>query len=113
MTGNPRYDAGLGPYNERKRALELEAVRNAIAVANSTGSRISFHSIAKASGVSRSTLYRNQELRAMVEKARETQCDPNSVITRLREENAKLKLKLSMARGHVGRSRREYSAVAF
>lgn len=64
--------APLGPraYQENRARWYRERVGRALDELRSEGSEVSFYSVAERSGVSRSTLYRNPGLRAMVERAR-------------------------------------------
>lgn len=63
----------LRGYNIQRTQREEEAVCAALRAAAAVGERISFNSIAQRSGVSRSTLYRNEALRTLVEEARSNQ----------------------------------------
>ncbi len=98
--------------NEECLARELPAVEAAIDSLLSAPSKVDFYSVAKASGVSRSTLYRNARLRAMVESARDSQPDPWELVRQLRDENASLRERLdgTSDRG-TNASRVEYTFV--
>ena len=87
----------LMEINREVCGAEVAAVRAAIASLSATPAKIDFYSVASASGVSRSTLYRNPVLREMVESARDSQLDPWAMVRALRDENSKLRARLQFA----------------
>ncbi len=97
--------------NEERCEAELRCVEAAISRLLRRPAKVDFYSVATESGVSRSTLYRNAELRALVESARDSQADPWELVGQLMAENARLSAKLLAARTCIEWSRRtEYDA---
>lgn len=87
----------LMEINREVCEAEVAAVRAAIVSLSATPAKIDFYSVASASGISRSTLYRNPVLREMVESARDSQPDPWVLVRTLRDENSKLRARLQFA----------------
>lgn len=63
----------LWDHNIQRSQHEEEAVIAAIKILTASGKQISFSAVAKYSAISRSTLYRNDALRSLVEEARSAQ----------------------------------------
>lgn len=104
--------SALMRMNEECLAREVPAVESAIDSLLSAPAKVDFYSVAKVSGISRSTLYRNARLRAMVESARDSQPDPWELVRQLRDENASLHERLDAASSHgVHASKVEYTFV--
>ncbi len=91
--------------NAERCEVELAQVEAAVSRLLRRPAKVDFYSVAAESGVSRSTLYRNAELRAMVEAARNSQPDPWELIGQLTAQNASLRAKLfaAQARSVCGR----------
>lgn len=95
----------LMKMNAWRCEAELVCVQDAVSRLLSRPSKVDFYSVAAESGVSRSTLYRNGELRAVVEAARASQPDPWELVGQLADENARLRAQLfaAQARNATGR----------
>lgn len=63
----------LWGHNIQRSQHEEEAVIAAIKILSASGKQISFSAVAEHSAISRSTLYRNDALRSLVEEARSAQ----------------------------------------
>lgn len=90
----------LAAYNAANMKAKATAVSAAVRRLQESGVRVTFYSVAEASGVSRSTLYRNTVLRSVVEQAR-AECGRTSLearVARLEVENARLCRELDAAR---------------
>lgn len=72
-------------------AAEAARVGAAVACLLDRPAKVDFYSVAAESGVSRSTLYRNPELRSVVESARASRPDHWEPIGRLAAENIRLR----------------------
>ena len=104
--------SALMRMNEERLSRELPAVESAIDSLLAAPAKVDFYSVAKASGISRSTLYRNARLRAMVEAARDSQPDPWELVRRLQSENASLRGRLDAMGGcNAHADRVEYTFV--
>jgi hypothetical protein len=110
--------AALKAANTRRHQAALAAARQAIATLQRSGSTITFTAVAKSSGVARSWLYQQAELRQLIGRLR-TAAPPPAVdyqrasteslhrmaealrleTTRLREENKTLKEQLARQLG--------------
>ncbi len=86
--------------NAERCEAEASRVEAAVSRLLNRPAKVDFYSVAYESGVSRSTLYRNLELRSMVESARASQPDPWELISRLVAENRRLRAELMMANTH-------------
>lgn len=127
MVGNGSNSA-LAVTRAKKFERERSVVERAVAYLCEQGVKPSFYAVAKASGVSRSTLYRRPELRELVEEARlaplSTKSDPllmqdlQDQVDTLTKENQALRealflLLLSTCRGDFAEQHLwiEYDAV--
>lgn len=81
--------------NAERRGDEFNRVESAVSCLLSRPAKVDFYSVSAESGVSRSTLYRNLELRRMVEAARDSQPDPWVLIGWLAAENELLSAELA------------------
>ena len=68
--GGPDVPAALKAANTRRHQAALAAARGAIATLQRSGSTISFTAVAKSSGVARSWLYQQAELRQLIGRLR-------------------------------------------
>lgn len=115
--------SGLQRSNEERAKEAREKAIQAITILKSENTQVNFSTVSKKSGVSRQFLYRNPELRSLIEGAR--QCDVDNEVNRrarfdktskskdvviaakdkriakLEEENKRLKEELSLLRGMV------------
>ena len=84
-------DNALMRKNAEIARAGLDAVHRAVERLAAEHAKINFYSVAAVSGINRSTLYRNREMRAMVESARGVGYDLQEELRALREENAALR----------------------
>lgn len=120
MAGNTK---GLKKYAEEKTKITLEKVDKAIRELSLSGERINFNSVATASGVSKTFLYNNKEIKERIENLRQKQVSKemnqrakynktakskdiiimakDKKIKELEEENKKLKEQLEILRGKL------------
>lgn len=75
-----KVPAGLERYQAEKVESNKTLVRKTIEELSSAGEGVSFSGVAERTGLSRSTLYRNKALRAMVERARGTREEEMSLL---------------------------------
>lgn len=78
--GAVKVPAGLEKYQAEKVENNKALVRKTIEELSCAGEEISFSGVAERTGLSRSTLYRNKALRAMVERARGTREEGMSLL---------------------------------
>lgn len=88
-------NGALMKLNAERYGDELDRVEAAVSRLLNRPAKVDFYSVAAESGVSRSTLYRNPQLRLMVETVRDSQPDPWELIGRLAAENERLCAKLA------------------
>ncbi len=91
----------LMKINARRCEAELVCVQDAVSRLLRRPAKVDFYSVADESGVSRSTLYRNGELRAVVEDARASQPDPWELVGQLAAENDRLRARLLAAQTRI------------
>ncbi len=96
-------DNALARINAERCEDELRRVEAAVSRLINRPAKVDFYSVATESGVSRSTLYRNAKLRALVEAARDSQPDPWELIGQLTAEKACLRAKLIAAEARSAR----------
>lgn len=114
---------GLKKYAEEKTKLTLERVDKAIRELSLSGEKINFNSVATASGVSKTFLYKSEEVKKRIEELRQQQISremnqrakydktskskdiiimaKDKKIKELEEENKKLKEQLEILRGKL------------
>ncbi|AUN01497.1 transposase [Clostridium botulinum] len=114
---------GLKKYAKEKTKLTLEKVDKAIRELSFNGEKINFNSVATASGVSKTFLYNNKEVKERIEDLRKKQVNKeinqrakydktskskdiiimakDKKIKDLEEENKKLKKQLEVLRGKL------------
>jgi len=114
---------GLKKYAQEKTKITLEKVDKAIRKLSLNGEKVNFNSISQESGVSKTFLYKNQEVRARIEDLRKKQVSKemnrstkfdktakskdiiimakDKKIRELEEENKKLKEQLEIIRGKL------------
>lgn len=83
--------------NAERCESELACVEAAVSHLFRRPAKVDFYSVAAESGVSRSTLYRNPQLRSVVEAGRASQTDPWELVGRLTAENDRLRAALFAA----------------
>ncbi|APR01710.1 transposase [Clostridium botulinum] len=120
MAGNTK---GLKKYAEEKTKITLEKVDKAIRELSLNGEKINFNSVATISGVSKTFLYNNKEVKARIEELRDKQVSQtinqrakydktskskdiiimakDKKIKELEQENKKLKEQLEVLRGKL------------
>lgn len=120
MAGNTK---GLKRYAKEKSKITLEKVDKAIRELSLNGEKINFNSVAIASGVSKTFLYNNEEVKKRIEDLRQQQVSremnqrakydktskskdiiimaKDKKIKELEEENKKLKEQLEILRGKL------------
>ena len=120
MAGNTK---GLKKHAEEKTKITLEKVDKAIRELSLNGEKINFNSVATASGVSKTFLYNNEEIKKRIEDLRQKQISKeinqrakydkttkskniiimakDKKIKELEEENKKLKEQLEILRGKL------------
>lgn len=120
MAGSTR---GLKKYAEEKTKLTLEKVDKAIRELSLSGEKVNFNSVATASGVSKTFLYNNKEIKKRIEDLRQKQINKemnkrakydktakskdiiimakDKKIKELEEENKRLKEQLEILRGKL------------
>lgn len=83
--------AQFAKTNARSRDAVARRVREAICQLEESGGRISFYAVADTAQVARSTLYRRQDLRRLVEEARNGKtADAHQMVGGLEEELARI-----------------------
>lgn len=114
---------GLKKYAEEKTKITLEKVDKAIRELSLNGEKINFNSVATASGVSKTFLYNNEEIKKRIEDLRQQQVSremnqrakydktakskdiiiiaKDKKIKELEEENKNLKEQLEILRGKL------------
>jgi cell shape-determining protein MreC len=114
---------GLKKYAEEKTKITLEKVDKAIRELSFSGEKINFNSVTTASGVSKTFLYNNKEIKKRIEELRQQQVSKemnqrakydktakskdviiiakDKKIKELEEENKKLKEQLEILRGKL------------
>lgn len=114
---------GLKKYAEQKSKLAYEKVDRAIRELSLKNDKINFNSVATLSGVSKTFLYNNQEIKKRIEDLRQKQVNEemnrkvkydktarskdiiivakNKRIRELEEENKRLKEQLEILRGRI------------
>lgn len=114
---------GLKKYAEEKTKITLEKVNKAIRELSLNGEKINFNSVAIASGVSKTFLYNNKDIKERIEDLRQKQVSKemnqkakydktakskdiiimakDKKIKELEEENKKLKEQLEILRGKL------------
>lgn len=114
---------GLKKHAEEKTRLTLEKVDKAIRELSLSGEKINFNSVATMSGVSKTFLYNNEEVKKRIEELRQQQVSremnqrikydktakskdiiimaKDKKIKELEEENKKLKEQLEVLRGKL------------
>ncbi|OPD34210.1 transposase [Clostridium botulinum] len=114
---------GLKKYAKEKTKITLEKVDKAIRELSFNGEKINFNSVATTSGVSKTFLYNNKEVKERIEDLRQKQVDKemnqrlkydkttkskdiiiiakDKKIKELQEENKKLKEQLEVLRGKI------------
>ncbi|MBE6069543.1 MAG: transposase [Clostridium lundense] len=114
---------GLKKYAEEKTKITLEKVDKAIRELSLNGEKINFNSVATASGVSKTFLYNNEDIKKRIEELRDKQTSKtmnqrakydktakskdiiimakDKKIKELEEENRKLKEQLEILRGKL------------
>ncbi|EPY2275225.1 DUF6262 family protein [Clostridium sporogenes] len=120
MAGNTK---GLKKYAKEKTKITLEKVDKAIRELSLNGEKINFNSVATSSGVSKTFLYNNEEIKKRIEALRQKQTSKimnqrakydktskskdiiimakDKKIKELEEENKKLKEQLEVLRGKL------------
>lgn len=120
MAGNTK---GLKKYAEEKTKITLEKVDKAIRELSLSGEKVNFNSVAIASGVSKTFLYNNEDVKKRIEDLRQQQVSremnqrakydktakskdiiiiaKDKKIRELEEENKKLKEQLEILRGKL------------
>jgi len=118
-----RNTLGLSKHLKEKTVMTLEKVGDAIRELALKGQRINFNSVSNVSGVSKTFLYNNEEIKTRIEELREKQINKNinqrgkfdktskskdviiqtkdKKIVELESENSKLKLELNALRGKI------------
>ena len=114
---------GLKEYAKQRSQMALEKVDKAIRELSLTEQKINFNSVAQLSGVSKTFLYNNQEIKKRIEELRDKQVNrtinqrakydktskskdiiimaKDKKIKELEEENKKLKEQLEVLRGKL------------
>lgn len=114
---------GLNEYAKQKTQLTLEKVDNAIRELSLTEQKINFNSVSQLSGVSKTFLYNNENIKKRIEELRNKQTSrtmnqrakydkiakskdiiimaKDKKIKELEEENKKLKEQLELLRGKL------------
>lgn len=114
---------GLKKYAKHKSEVTLEKVDNAIRELSLTEQKINFNSVSQLSGVSKTFLYNNEEVKKRIEELRDKQTSKvmnqrakydktakskdiiimakDKKIKELEEENKKLKEQLEILRGKI------------
>lgn len=81
--------------HEAKKRTTINKVKESIDILNGRGEKITFASVALESSVARSTLYRNEEIKQLIESNMEKEDDSVTIlkeqIKKLTLENEKLK----------------------
>jgi uncharacterized protein (DUF3084 family) len=117
------HTKGLKEYAKKKTQLTLEKVDNAIRELSLTEQKINFNSVSQLGGVSKTFLYKNEDIRKRIEELRDKQISKNmnqrakydksakskdiiiiakdKKIRELEEENKKLKEQLEILRGKL------------
>lgn len=117
------HTKGLKEYAKQKTQLTLEKVDNAIRELSLTEQKINFNSVSQLSGVSKTFLYNNEDIKKRIEELRDKQtcrtmnqrakCDKtdkskdiiimgkDKKIKELEEENRKFKEQLEVLRGKL------------
>ncbi|KEI86134.1 transposase [Clostridium botulinum B2 267] len=120
MAGNTK---GLKEYAKNKSKMTIEKVDKAIRELSLTEQKINFNSVSQLSGVSKTFLYNNKEVKARIEELRDRQVSKtinqrakydktskskdiiimakDKKIRELEEENKKLKEQLEVLRGKL------------
>ncbi len=102
----------LANANESRRDEIASATKNAIARLFAQSRSISFYSVAEEAGVARSTLYRRDDLKKLVEDARARNASQRSKIpsrTQLLERIAELEADLECAHWEIEEAKRSRS----
>ncbi|MBS4172953.1 transposase [Bacillus sp. FJAT-49736] len=81
----------LKHIHELKRKRSIQKVQEAIELLTDQKEKINFNSISKASGVSKATLYKNPEIRALIEKLRKQNPTVPTLLQIRREKEEKFK----------------------
>lgn len=81
----------LKQVHELKRKRTIQKVKKAIDLLIDRNEKINFNSISKASGVSKATLYKNTEIRALIEKMRVQDPSVPSILQIKREKEERYK----------------------
>lgn len=100
---SPRVDA-LIKHNKKLKARNIQRVKSALEKMLANSEEVNIARLAEETGVSRSTIYRDGELRSLIDKFRET-----SVLRRNRQ--VKLKKELSAERAAQAKMRTLAEAV--
>lgn len=95
---NPRT-AALCLYAKRKNEATIRLVNTAIDGLLARGQTVNFEAVARAAGVSRGTLYNNEELRARICRLRAN--DGDRLCDALREKNSRQEKKLRAMREQI------------
>ncbi|MDF2883782.1 MAG: alanyl-tRNA synthetase [Clostridiaceae bacterium] len=117
------HTKGLKEYAKQKTKLTLEKVDKAIRELSLKGEKINFNSVSQVSGVSKTFLYKNQEVKERIEELRQKQVDlemnkhvkydktgkskdiiimaKDQKIKELENQNKKLKKQLEILRGKL------------
>lgn len=112
---------GLREYAKEKSKIALEKVNKVIREISQTKQKINFNSVSKLSGVSKTFLYKNEDIKKRIEEIRDKQTSKtmnqrvkygtktkdiiimakDKKIKELQEENKKLKEQLEVLRGKL------------
>lgn len=83
-----KLSEGIERFQNERAMRNMRLVRQTINELEMENQPVSFRSVARKSGIGKSTLYRNQALRTLVEAARESGAslrEPESIMVRLSE----------------------------